>query len=54
MLKPLAFRMRPNKIEDIIGQEHLIGKNGFLNNSIKKKFLFLLFYMVLQDVEKPL
>ena len=37
MLKPLAFRMRPNKIEDIIGQEHLIGKNGFLNNSIKKK-----------------
>lgn len=35
MLQPLAFRVRPEKIEDIIGQKHLVGENGFLKNSIK-------------------
>ena len=45
MLQPLAFRVRPNKIEDIIGQEHLVGENGFLYNSIKEKtpISFILF-----------
>ncbi len=37
MLKPLAFRVRPKKIEDIIGQKEIIGENGFLYNSIKTK-----------------
>lgn len=37
MQKPLAFRIRPKKIEDIIGQEEIIGKDGFLYNSIKSK-----------------
>ncbi len=37
MQKPLAFRVRPKKIEDIIGQEEIIGENGFLYNSIKSK-----------------
>ena len=27
---PLADRMRPNTIEDFLGQEHLIYKNSFL------------------------
>lgn len=35
MLKPLAFRLRPKKIDDIIGQEHLVGKDGVLRNAIK-------------------
>ena len=35
MLQPLAFRVRPNSLEDIIGQEHLVKENGFLYNSIK-------------------
>lgn len=37
MQQPLAFRIRPNSIEEIIGQEHLIGKNSILYNSIKAK-----------------
>ena len=37
MQQPLAFRIRPNSIEEIIGQEHLIGKNSILYNSIKEK-----------------
>lgn len=36
MNKPLAFRIRPKKIEEIIGQEHLVGENGFLTNSVKR------------------
>ena len=45
MLKPLAFRIRPKKIEDVIGQDHLVGPNGFLRNSIEKKIplSFILF-----------
>lgn len=45
MLQPLAFRIRPNKIEDIIGQKDLIGDNAILYNSIKEKMpiSFILF-----------
>lgn len=35
MKKPLASRMRPNKLGDIIGQESLVGENGFLTNCLK-------------------
>lgn len=35
MLQPLAFRIRPKTIDEIIGQKHLVGQNGFLRNSIK-------------------
>lgn len=35
MNKPLAFRIRPKTLTDIIGQEDLVGKNGFLTNSVK-------------------
>ncbi len=37
MLKPLAFRIRPKKIEDVIGQKDILGENGILTNSIKEK-----------------
>ena len=32
---PLAERMRPSLLEDLIGQEHLTGKNGILSRTIK-------------------
>ena len=35
MNKPLAFRIRPKTLKDIIGQEDLVGENGFLTNSVK-------------------
>jgi putative ATPase len=33
---PLAERMRPNKLEDLVGQGHLTGKGSILNTSIEK------------------
>ena len=36
---PLAERLRPNKLEDFIGQDHLIGNNGILLNSLKNKVI---------------
>jgi putative ATPase len=32
---PLAERLRPSKLEDLIGQEHLVGPNGILRKSIE-------------------
>lgn len=36
MSKPLAERLRPEKLEDYLSQTHLIGDNGSLKNQIKK------------------
>lgn len=45
MLRPLAFRIRPSSLDDIIGQEHLVGEHGILRNSINANtpFSFILF-----------
>lgn len=45
MIKPLAFRMRPKNLNDVIGQEELVGPNGFLSSSVNKKIplSFILF-----------
>lgn len=32
---PLAERMRPVSLDDLVGQEHLVGENGILRKSIK-------------------
>lgn len=37
MLDPLAFRVRPQNLDEIIGQKELVGPNGFLRRSISKK-----------------
>lgn len=38
-LKPLADRMRPQHLGDIIGQDHLVGDNGPLRRMVDKKRL---------------
>lgn len=35
MISPLAFRLRPNDLSDVIGQTHLVGPDGFLTRSVK-------------------
>lgn len=40
MKEPLAFRMRPEKLDDVIGQEHLIGENQILRKVVSEKRLF--------------
>lgn len=37
--EPLAYRMRPTKIEEVIGQKHLIGEDKILNRMVKAKQL---------------
>src|SRR5699024_6436904 len=37
--KPLALRMRPKHINDIIGQEHLVNEDKILNRMVKAKSL---------------
>ena len=40
MNEPLANKLKPNKLSDIIGQEHLVGKNKVIYNMIKNKRVF--------------
>ncbi len=42
MNKPLAQRLKPVTLDDIIGQSHLIGENKILTNLVKSKKLFSL------------
>lgn len=40
MNKPLAYRLRPQSLDDIIGQKHLVGKNGIIRKCIEKNTIF--------------
>jgi putative ATPase len=37
MSKPLAERVRPQNLDEYIGQEHIVGKNAILRNAIENK-----------------
>ena len=39
-MRPLADLIRPNKLDDIIGQKHLIGKGKIIRNLINNKKIF--------------
>ena len=40
--QPLAFRVRPQTIDEVVGQEHLTGPKGFVRKMINNKSLFSL------------
>ena len=40
MNKPLAIKLAPTSLNDVLGQEHLIGKGKILTNLVKNKKLF--------------
>ncbi len=40
MKEPLAFRLRPQVLDDIIGQDHLVGPNQILRRYVAEKRLF--------------
>ncbi len=45
MNQPLAFRLRPNTLDEIIGQKHLIGENQVLHKMIKNnRLVSMIFY----------
>ncbi len=39
MKKPLAYRMRPKYLNDVIGQLDLVGPTGFLTNCLSQDSL---------------
>jgi len=38
-MKPLAHRLRPTRFEDVVGQDHLIGKEGIITHMIDQNKL---------------
>ena len=45
IMEILADKLRPKKIDDIIGQKHLVGEGKILTNLVKNKKLFsMIFY----------
>lgn len=46
--KPLAYRLRPESLDDIIGQQHLVGEKGIIRKCLEKELSFHLFSLDLQ------
>ena len=44
MNQPLAYRMRPEKLDEIVGQKHLIGENKILRKCVENKQLFSMIF----------
>lgn len=44
IMEILADKLRPKKIDDIIGQKHLVGEGKILTNLVKNKKLFSMFF----------
>ena len=40
MDKPLALKLAPTSLKEVIGQKHLVGDNMILSNLVKNKKLF--------------
>lgn len=49
---PLASRMRPKTLDEVVGQKHIIGKNTMLYRAIKADKLSSVIFMVRQEQEK--
>ena len=39
MLEPLAQRIRPTSLDDVVGQTHILGKNALLRRAIENGHL---------------
>ncbi|MBP2966946.1 AAA family ATPase, partial [Acinetobacter baumannii] len=39
MEKPLAYRMRPTTIDDVVGQQHLVGEGKIIRRMVDAKML---------------
>lgn len=44
-MKPLAYRLRPSDFSEVVGQDHLVGKNGILTKMLEtNKYLSFILY----------
>jgi len=37
MQKPLAYRMRPTNIDEVVGQQHLVGPHKIIRRMVEAK-----------------
>lgn len=44
MKKPLAFRLRPKTLDEVIGQRHLIGEGCVLRKCVEANQLFSMIF----------
>lgn len=44
MNEPLAFKLKPEKLDDIIGQKHLVGENGIIRKCINQNRIFSMIF----------
>lgn len=44
MMQPLAYRMRPETLDEIVGQKHLIGENKILRKCVLEEKLFSMIF----------
>lgn len=52
--KPLADRMRPQRLDDFVGQEKAVGKGSPLRRMIEKMLCRVCFFMVRRVPARPL
>lgn len=50
---PLAVRMRPKNLDEVAGQQHIIGKDKLLYRAIKADKISSLIFMALREQERP-
>ena len=50
---PLASRLRPTTLDEMVGQQHIIGKDKLLYRAIKADKISSLIFMVLLERERP-
>ena len=50
---PLASRMRPERLEEVVGQKHIIGKDRLLYRAIKADKLGSVIFTALPARERP-
>lgn len=51
---PLASRLRPRTLDEVVGQQHIIGKISCFTGRSKQINWDLLYFMVPQAQERPL
>lgn len=44
MHEPLAYKMRPETLDDVVGQSHLVGSKGFIRRLIEQKKVYSLIF----------
>ena len=44
MKQPLAFRIRPTKLDDVLGQSHLVSQGALLRRCVEEKRLFSMIF----------